>query len=55
MQGFFTEEVREGVAGGRGARIGFDVVTLNGQRALLARAGRCVQITQLYKVELVLK
>ncbi len=32
--GFFTEEVRR-----RGRRIGFDVVTLDGQRAPLARAG----------------
>lgn len=32
--GFYTEELRE-----RGRRIGFDVVTVDGQRAPLARAG----------------
>jgi nucleoside-triphosphatase len=32
--GFYTEEVRQG-----GRRIGFDVVTLDGRRAPLARAG----------------
>jgi nucleoside-triphosphatase len=32
--GFFTEEVREG-----GRRVGFDLVTLDGQRAALARVG----------------
>lgn len=32
--GFYTEEVRE-----RGRRIGFDVVTLDGRRGPLARAG----------------
>ena len=39
-QGFFTEEVRERTSGGRGSRIGFDVVTLSGDRAPLARVGR---------------
>jgi nucleoside-triphosphatase len=32
--GFFTEEIRE-----RGRRVGFDLVTLDGQRAALARLG----------------
>lgn len=32
--GFYTEEVRQG-----GGRVGFDLVTLDGQRAPLARAG----------------
>ncbi|XP_070577782.1 cancer-related nucleoside-triphosphatase homolog [Ptychodera flava] len=32
-QGFYTEEVR----GGHGKRVGFDVVTLDGQRGILAR------------------
>lgn len=36
--GFFTEEVR-GVGTGRAGRIGFDVVTLDGARGALARAG----------------
>lgn len=38
-QGFFTEEVRERSSGrgGRGSRIGFDVVTLSGDRAPLSR------------------
>ena len=38
-QGFFTEEVRERTSGrgGRGSRIGFDVVTLSGDRAPLSR------------------
>lgn len=36
--GFYTEEVRSG-ARGRGARAGFDVVTLEGRRGALARAG----------------
>lgn len=34
VDGFFTEEVREG-----GERIGFQIVTLDGQRAWLARKG----------------
>lgn len=39
MCGFYTEEVREGGGGGRGrgVRVGFDVVTLNGERGILAR------------------
>lgn len=39
MSGFYTEEVREGGGGGRGrgGRIGFDVVTLSGERGILAR------------------
>ena len=37
MHGFYTEEVRERSSGGRGFRIGFDVVTLDGVRAPLAR------------------
>lgn len=32
--GFYTEEVRQ-----RGRRVGFDVVTLDGQRGVLARVG----------------
>ena len=41
LHGFYTEEVRDGPAsGGRGYRIGFDVVTLNGLRAPLARVDR---------------
>jgi nucleoside-triphosphatase len=35
--GFYTQEVRE--AGPRGARLGFDVITLDGARAPLARTG----------------
>ncbi|XP_017138386.1 nucleoside-triphosphatase THEP1 [Drosophila miranda] len=34
LQGFYTEEVR---AEGKGQRIGFDVVTLSGERGILAR------------------
>lgn len=34
LQGFYTEEVREG-----GKRTGFDVVTLDGRRGTLARVG----------------
>ncbi|XP_029449727.1 cancer-related nucleoside-triphosphatase isoform X2 [Rhinatrema bivittatum] len=34
MEGFYTEEVRQG-----GRRIGFDVVTLSGQRGTLSRVG----------------
>ncbi|XP_001353210.4 uncharacterized protein LOC113566003 [Drosophila persimilis] len=34
LQGFYTEEVR---ADGKGQRIGFDVVTLTGERGILAR------------------
>lgn len=34
VDGFFTEEVREG-----GERVGFQIVTLDGQRAWLARKG----------------
>lgn len=37
VSGFYTEEVREGGRGGRGARVGFDVVTLEGERGALAR------------------
>lgn len=39
ISGFYTEEVRGGRDGGRGreARIGFDVVTLSGERGRLAR------------------
>ena len=37
VSGFYTEEVREGGRGGRGARVGFDVVTLEGERGVLAR------------------
>ncbi|KAH8322242.1 hypothetical protein KR059_009344, partial [Drosophila kikkawai] len=35
LQGFYTEEVREA---GNGQRIGFDVVTLSGERGILARS-----------------
>ena len=34
MQGFYTEEVRNSQ---KGSRVGFDVVTLDGQRGPLAR------------------
>jgi len=34
VQGFYTEEVRNGA---KGSRVGFDVVTLDGQRGPLAR------------------
>jgi nucleoside-triphosphatase len=37
--GFFTTEVRERAAGGRAARVGFDVVALDGARVPLARVG----------------
>lgn len=40
MCGFYTEEVREKEGsgrGGRGERVGFDVVTLEGGRGILAR------------------
>ena len=42
VQGFYTEEVRghHGQAGGRGPRIGFDVVSMDGSRAPLARVQR---------------
>ena len=39
--GFYTEEVKERTTGGCGSRIGFDVVTFSGDRAPLARVGRC--------------
>jgi nucleoside-triphosphatase THEP1 len=35
LAGFFTSEVREG-----GGRVGFDVVTVDGRRAVLSRKGR---------------
>lgn len=38
--GFFTEEVRGSGRSGRGPRIGFDVVTLAGERGTLARIER---------------
>ena len=42
--GFYTEEVRERGGGGRkGPRIGFDVVSLDGQRSILARVARSVE------------
>lgn len=34
IQGFYTEEVRNSP---KGSRVGFDVITLNGQRGPLAR------------------
>ena len=34
LQGFYTEELREG-----GKRTGFDVITMNGQRGTLAKIG----------------
>ena len=37
VHGFYTEEVRERVQKGRGPRIGFDVVSFDGQRNILAR------------------
>ena len=40
VHGFYTEEVRERTSDGRGSRMGFDVVTLSGDRAPLARVGR---------------
>ena len=42
LHGFYTEEVREESAdkSGRGIRLGFDVVTFNGQRGPLARVER---------------
>ncbi len=44
LQGFYTEEVRQHGGGGRGGRggprIGFDVVSLDGQRGVLARVER---------------
>lgn len=46
MQGFYTEEVRS--AGGRGPRIGFDVVALDGRRAPLARVEWLVMIVGFY-------
>lgn len=44
-QGFFTEELRV-----NGKRTGFDVVTLSGQRAPLARIGTDAQSGSRYKV-----
>ena len=41
MNGFYTEEVREG---GRGGRVGFDVVTLEGERGVLARISGYVTV-----------
>ncbi|XP_015760593.1 PREDICTED: cancer-related nucleoside-triphosphatase homolog [Acropora digitifera] len=44
IQGFYTEEVRTSP---KGSRVGFDVVTLNGQRGVLARIkGIVVSFTQ---------
>lgn len=37
VSGFYTEEVRE-----RGRRVGFDVVTLTGDRGRLSRIGYCL-------------
>lgn len=37
--GFYTEEVRKGGGGGRGPRVGFDVVALDGRRGRLSRKG----------------
>ena len=48
LHGFYTEEVRSersSGGGGRGARVGFDVVTLKGERGPLARVGRSVFIS----------
>ncbi len=45
LSGFFTEEVRESGRSGRGHRIGFDVVTLTGERGPLARIERQDYIT----------
>ena len=59
--GFYTEEVRGGEGGrggrgrggrgrgrrGRGGRVGFDVVTLDGQRGVLARVSRYYVVTSL--------
>jgi nucleoside-triphosphatase len=45
--GFYTEEVRE-----RGRRIGFDVVTVDGQRGPLARAGAAGPRVSRYGVDL---
>ena len=43
MHGFYTEELRS--ADGRGPRVGFDVVTLDGRKAPLARvAGLVVKV-----------
>ena len=39
MHGFYTEEVRTSSSGGRGSRVGFDIVTIDGVRAPLARIG----------------
>lgn len=43
LQGFYTEEVRghyHGASGGNVPRLGFDVVSLTGKRAPLARVQR---------------
>ena len=40
MQGFYTEELRS--ADGRGPRIGFDVVALDGRKAPLAQVAGLV-------------
>ena len=42
-QGFYTEEVRNS---SKGNRVGFDVVTLDGQRGPLARVKGYVQVHQ---------
>uniref|UniRef100_A0A3B4CS53 AAA+ ATPase domain-containing protein n=2 Tax=Pygocentrus nattereri TaxID=42514 RepID=A0A3B4CS53_PYGNA len=53
VQGFYTEELRE-----RGKRVGFDVVTLTGERGALSRvgnkalAGRCEYRVGQYVVDL---
>ena len=48
MQGFYTEELRS--ADGRGPRVGFDVVALDGQRAPLARvAGLVVKVGNFFQ------
>lgn len=45
LRGFYTEEVRQSEGRGKGTRVGFDVVTLNGNRGPLARIGRSARLT----------
>lgn len=45
IHGFCTEEVRES-----GRRVGFDVVTVNGQRGILSRVGYLYFIVFFYMI-----
>ena len=53
IQGFYTEEVRNSP---KGSRVGFDVVTLNGQRGPLARVkGYVCLYAKMVKMEFLIR